>query len=832
MKQKLLYTLLFGTVIVITGCGGGGGGGGATSYVSPDAPVTPPLSSGVKVPFSTPTAVGSVAPLGQGVTDWAITSSYSVDLTGTGAQNVVIAGRESASNTSKTDWKNATLSVFGWSGGKLVDQTSQWFSGTDNIIVGTEPSVKFGNFNGNGKSSMYVAPSTDGQVPVSSAQIFVNNGTSFTRQNIDFGYNLWSHDSTTFNYNGQDAIVSLDYGPNGTFIFGAPGNTFKSYSVNNWAFGGSSIAAGDFLGNGTTTFIVSDTGNLRYSTRLFNWSQDPVTGAVSVNDIGTLPLPRFEMATYDGILPVSNLDTTGNRSHNIRTMAFDFDNSGIMSAFIISRPSRVDGSWLLASEFQMLKNNGAGIFTDVTDTTVFGYDKTKGASYNPTLVDVNNDGLIDIVLPGALVNDTQVLIHTKEQTYIAGYANVLTDFQKQVFDLQTPSYTGDKTTATVTFVVGPGGDLYLLDIIPDQTCACAGATATRSLYLSKLGSTSTALNAQATITAIKQQWPWMSDASVNSMLAATGKTWFGAIIIDDNAIWNPAGQLNLSTVKGLTPINGYVAGLQINSSDLQVVATDQYSRSFRVDMNRSNITGYTNSLNMNAEYIDQYNLSSHTEYLINGAVNTYGPFRMGIEERNASNMIGSIDGKTGLPIGPQPRNYSFGIPRLWSKGNWSMGTQYTTLSSNPWFAFGGSWGMVTNSATLDHVVSYQAGGFSARGGMMYTTTNFIPGMITNITPITGAWGETGYRWNDLGVYAGIKPVVLSGSLQANMPTSVDNNGNVVYTKKNLAVQNQTTGYVRALWNTDITKETNFRVSGTVMTNGQYRLMNELRFFFD
>ena len=140
--------------------------------------------------------------------------------------------------------------------------------------------------------------------------------------------------------------------------------------------------------------------------------------------------------------------------------------------------------------------------------------------------------------------------------------------------------------------------------------------------------------------------------------------------------------------------------------------------------------------------------------------------------------------------------------------------------------------MVTNSATLDHVVSYQAGGFSARGGMMYTTTNFIPGMITNITPITGAWGETGYRWNDLGVYAGIKPVVLSGSLQANMPTSVDNNGNVVYTKKNLAVQNQTTGYVRALWNTDITKETNFRVSGTVMTNGQYRLMNELRFFFN
>jgi hypothetical protein len=51
--------------------------------------------------------------------------------------------------------------VYGWSNGSLVNRTSQWFAGTDYRIRGTEPSVKFADFDGDGKTDMYVAPNTD-----------------------------------------------------------------------------------------------------------------------------------------------------------------------------------------------------------------------------------------------------------------------------------------------------------------------------------------------------------------------------------------------------------------------------------------------------------------------------------------------------------------------------------------------------------------------------------------------------------------------------------------------------------------------------------------------
>jgi hypothetical protein len=102
----------------------------------------------------------------------------------------------------------------------------------------------------------------------------------------------------------------------------------------------------------------------------------------------------------------------------------------------------------------------------------------------------------------------------------------------------------------------------------------------------------------------------------------------------------------------------------------------------------------------------------------------------------------------------------------------------------------------------------------------------------------GAWAETGYRFGDarregdLGLYAGIKPVVLSGSVEAKLPTGVDNLGNIMYTNKTLAVQNQTTGYVRALYTNQLTKQTQLRLSAMSTTDGQYRAMTELRFWID
>jgi hypothetical protein len=80
----------------------------------------------------------------------------------------------------------------------------------------------------------------------------------------------------------------------------------------------------------------------------------------------------------------------------------------------------------------------------------------------------------------------------------------------------------------------------------------------------------------------------------------------------------------------------------------------------------------------------------------------------------------------------------------------------------------------------------------------------------------GAWAETGYRFGDvrregdMGIYAGVKPVVLSGSVEARIPT-VLTCGNIVYTNKTFMVQNQTTGYVRALYTNQLDKQNTVKI---------------------
>jgi hypothetical protein len=287
------------------------------------------------------------------------------------------------------------------------------------------------------------------------------------------------------------------------------------------------------------------------------------------------------------------------------------------------------------------------------------------------------------------------------------------------------------------------------------------------------------------------------------------------------------GNLSLSTAGGSKVINGFIAG--VNLGDGSVVAMDMAGRSYNLNLtplaiNRMNAFGY------NTEHNDQYELTSHAEYLVNGNLTTVSGMRVGSD-------YASRDSST-LNMLNKPRQYTIGIPQIYSYGNWTVGAQYTYLNTNPWIAFGGAWGAVTGSGIMDNVVTYRNRGFSAQASLMNVTTNITPGLITRVNNMWGAWAETGYRFGDarregdLGLYAGVKPVVLSGSIEAKLPTSVDNSGNIMYTNKTLAVQNQTTGYVRALYTNQLTKQTQLRLSAMSTTDGQYRAMTELRFWID
>ena len=131
--------------------------------------------------------------------------------------------------------------------------------------------------------------------------------------------------------------------------------------------------------------------------------------------------------------------------------------------------------------------------------------------------------------------------------------------------------------------------------------------------------------------------------------------------------------------------------------------------------------------------------------------------------------------------------------------------------------------------------NYQSGGFTNRAALTYTTTNLTPGLISNVTPIVGTWAESGYRYadygnlGDMGLYVGVKPMVLSGNLTANIPTGVDNMGNNVYTQTKMNVMSSVTPYVRALYSNNLDKNTMYRISGMSATTGAWRFLAELRY---
>jgi len=110
-------------------------------------------------------------------------------------------------------------------------------------------------------------------------------------------------------------------------------------------------------------------------------------------------------------------------------------------------------------------------------------------------------------------------------------------------------------------------------------------------------------------------------------------------------------------------------------------------------------------------------------------------------------------------------------------------------------------------------------------------------LVTEVSPMLAAWTEVGYKTDpestlgNIGLYAGIKPVTLSGHVSAKIPTSVDMSGNVVYTNKKLTVQDQTVGYARISYINNLSRHSQFKFSAMGTTTGEYRVVNELKLQF-
>lgn len=771
----------------LAGCGGGGGGGGGPGggggYLRAEVPYHTPVR--VATAIDPLTKVDGAAP---------VFDTFTANITGSG-NDIILAGRMTQYATPAT-WSNSNLTLMAWENGSLVDRTAQWFPGGTNEILGTEPSVKFADLFNTGRQDMLVAPSTDMQY-YGPGYVFANTGTHFNRISIPLN-NVWAHDSAIADMDGDEFkdLLFVDYGPNTTLAINNRVNNFTAYTdsrgnAGDLRWGGSSIVADDFLSNGQKQIVVTDNScnvanpacSMTRTTKMYSYT---ITGGqLNYNYVGDLPAPLLD--------------------HNVRVVSHDFNTDGRPDVIVFSRPTDYT---IKRSAIQFLSNQGGGTFTDVTSTTLVNYDTNTYSTYNPQFLDVNGDGRTDILVSAwdfsGNHNSTQILLKSSDGKYVAAHQKIFTDFLKQAATMTAGLGNGaNEANSTVNIFQAPDGKLYLVTMIVYEN----NNDRKMAVYMSQMGSQTT-LTAQAAVDLVRQKWPYMSTASANAVLAQTAATYWNGRVIDIEAALRPIGALSI----GAKILSGHVSGIDIGSG--QMLAMDALQRPFAINAKPMNVAGLDAFQRNNFSGSD-HDMTSPAEYLTGARANLVSGMRVAGDS--------------------QAGQYSIGVPNVWRRGSWNFGTQYTRLNFNPWVSFSGVWGTVKASSVFDNVVSYQQGGFVARASMMYVTTDIDPGLITRVSPTVGTWGETGYRWgdrrNDIGVYFGQAPRVISGRIEANMPTSFDSAGQLVYTKQNLDILRTPTYYVRGVYHKRIDRNTQYRFNAAVSSVGQHRIMNEILWSF-
>jgi hypothetical protein len=295
----------------------------------------------------------------------------------------------------------------------------------------------------------------------------------------------------------------------------------------------------------------------------------------------------------------------------------------------------------------------------------------------------------------------------------------------------------------------------------------------------------------------------MSDASANALLSQTAKSYLNGKILDVDTALSPFGGLYIKQ----NPIGGFIVGLRANSEQLKVFAVDKLGRDFAVNVSQTQID--TNNLWSRNTLPDQITTGSQTEYLVGGSNFHY----------------------SGMRFGGNDGNWSIGTPLITVTDNIAVSAQITTLTFNPWIQFGGMWGSINYTSMFESVVTYKKEHWQAQFGWITARSSITPGLINRVDAINAVWAEGGYIDTNFGIYGGIRPYIVSGGVEAELPTGVDKQGNLQYTKTHFDINNPVNFYTRAVYTDKLTRNISYKLSGMAVDNGQFRTQLELRYFY-
>jgi hypothetical protein len=387
---------------------------------------------------------------------WDVGKTYTQDLNGDGIDEILFVGGVSMG-------PNTSLYIFGWQDGHLQNITSQWFPNESNRVEGVG-TVVYGDFNGDHTIDALLTAYND-MGSAFHTYALINQGDHFNK--VDLGLAALQHGATVYDINHDgyaDAITTgWGYSNGSTTVYMGSAAGLTTYTISaqsRYSTGGAGIALGDFLGNGTTTAVITDhqtsSTHTAADTTLMKITLNESAHTFDLTPISTLPIPILE----------NNMLNPLGKSLDIRAETIDFNRDGLLDVMVFSRADFNGTIWPDLSAVQFLKNLGSGKFEDSTSMMLSGYKNNTNASYTPEFGDFNNDGLLDMFLSGrntpgisTFHDSTTLLLQQSDGSFLDTGRTTLSAAVNSVVGLATIAHGPDGKIFLVTEVVPFSGGL-------------------------------------------------------------------------------------------------------------------------------------------------------------------------------------------------------------------------------------------------------------------------------------------------------------------------------------------------------------------------------------
>lgn len=353
---------------------------------------------------------------------------YPIDLNNDGIEELIIAGFESQA-LKHTDLSGIKIGIFEWHDTRLALVTDKWLKDEDQVFLGVGDIV-FGDFNGDGLTDIFLSAYSDSDTDVNAYALY-NEGGVFRRTIVDVGD--WQHGATSEDINGDgytDVFASGYHGSDSLYVGSAAG--LEKYEILGDSYaGGSSAAFGRYLSGDDVQLVIVDnarrTETPDQDTNLYRVTLDKPTKTAKLKKISSLPRPIFEHSDWNTAFSIRS-----NRSHEIRARSVDFNGDGVLDVLVFSTSiSGTTPSHDRLSAIQFLQNTGNGVFEDVTDKKLFGFNFNTNPAYSPVLRDLDGDGDMDIFLSEhdyhAGADSTDIILQDAQKRFVSVGSKKLTE---------------------------------------------------------------------------------------------------------------------------------------------------------------------------------------------------------------------------------------------------------------------------------------------------------------------------------------------------------------------------------------------------------------------